>query len=167
MGTAINQGIQLCEGILAIMGKSAKMKIRGREVKIGALRADLLALAASQRETLAARAAYLDTATAHRAFAAKVGFDAILGPLVTQLRATLSPEQLQLCGLTLPKKRRGLTAEEQALANAKSRATRAARGVQGSKQRRNRSVQEGLAAAYGTNPTELSVTTLSYEQVAS
>jgi hypothetical protein len=161
MSTTINQGIQLCEGILTVMGRSARIKVHGEDVKLSELRNDLLALAKSHGEMTAARAAYFDAAAAHRGLASKVGFEELRSALVVQLRATFSPDQLLLCGLAPSKKRRAPTVEERALAAARSRVTRAAKGIQGSKRRRSQDVQEGLAAAYGPTVSSVSVTQLS------
>jgi hypothetical protein len=151
MGTKIENGLKMCEALLRIMGKSAKTKVLGKEVKIGDFKDTLDELNASHEKVIAAHAAYIQIAAAHRALAVETGFERILVALTAQLRTMLTPEELAACGI-VPNKRRALNADERALANVKTRTTRAANGVVGKKQRRVRETQEGLAAAYGSEP---------------
>jgi hypothetical protein len=151
MGTKIENGLKLCEALLHIMGKSAKARVLGKEVRIDDFKDTLSELAASHAKMLAARAAYIEAAAAHRALEEGTGFARVLNALTSQLRTMLTADQLVACGI-VAKKRRALTPEERVLASEKSRATRAANGVVGEKQRRMRETRAGLAAAFAGVP---------------
>jgi hypothetical protein len=151
MGTKIENGVKLCEALLQLMGKSAKTKVLGREVKVGDFKDTLGELEASHAKMTAAKAAYIQAAASHRELEVSTGFAEILSALRAQLRTMLTPEELVACGI-VPNKRRAKSAEERAAANAKMRATRAANGVVGEKQRRTRAAREVLGSAYGSEP---------------
>jgi hypothetical protein len=148
----ISQATKLCDGLLAIMGKSAKVEILGKEVKISVLKDTLAVIETAHAEMIAARAAYISAAAKHRALVDDASVATIVPLLAAQLRTRLTAAQLETCGIAPTKKRRALTDEERTLANAKRRLTRAAKGLLSPKQRRARDAREGLAAVYGTEP---------------
>jgi hypothetical protein len=146
----VNQEAMLRAGLAHVMGKSAKVKVRGKEVKTSDILDALDTLAVNAAATEKAKAAY------HRAVAAERGYratkTAMLSEVRAQLRATLSDEELASCGLARAAKR-NLSSEERIAATLRLRATRVSNGTCGDKQRREAKAKAVIAAAYAQPAT--------------
>jgi hypothetical protein len=97
-------GKELCAALLRLLGKSAKVNVQGKEVKISELMDSLDSVAARAVEKAAAKAAYHATVDAHRALVDDV--TRVVVALAATVRATRSRRELVDLGLA-PKTRRG------------------------------------------------------------
>ena len=142
----LDQDTKLKTGVVAIVGKSGKIRVQGKEVKVTDFVDAVDALSAATAATAAAQAVYRAAVAEESAVRKRVG------PLVSgvraQLRTSLSDEELAACGLTSKRRKRSLSAEERVAATAKNRATRHANHTQGAQQRRLEKAKAVIAAAY-------------------
>ena len=126
--------VALRQGIAAYLGRTAKVKVRGKRVSRKELLRLVDALIAEVQATAAARLAHAAAVRAERTRRAQ------LRPLLTSVRAllqaTLSDEQLAACGLPARQERRSLSTDERIARVAKLRATRAAKRTSTARQRR-------------------------------
>jgi hypothetical protein len=149
MGTKIIQAKNLREGIAKVMGKSAKMTIRGKEVKISVLVDTLDALVAADAAVAQAKAAF------HQETAKRDALLAEAGPLVTDvrdhLRTTLPDDALKACGIPPKKKAEPLALADRLAATVKRRATFEANRKPTEKEARAEQTRATLAAAFAPN----------------
>jgi hypothetical protein len=141
---------QLRDGLAALLGKSGKVTIEGKEVKLKDVLDVLDKLVAHAKAAAQARGAYRRTIAEQRAFVAQAG------PLVLAVRAHLlgsySEEQLAECGLAKRKTSRRLTAAERTAVTAKVRATRQAHGHVSVRRAREAAALAEVVATYGPHP---------------
>ncbi len=130
----VHEDVQLREGILARLGKTA-LEIGGEAVEASAVVPKLDARIAIDAEVAVKKAEYLAAVAKERAIVE--ASDAFLA-LVRQallLKFHGQPEVLAAFGLAERKAPRALTAEENALKVQRAKATRAARGTRGPRER--------------------------------
>ena len=126
--------MKLRNGLADVFGKSGKVRVQGKEVKVSDMLASFDALIAATLARAAARGAYRAAVDEENARFAEV--QPLLVNLRSQLRDTLSEEQLATLGIAAKRTKRALSPEERMAKMAKNRATRDANGTRGARQRR-------------------------------
>jgi hypothetical protein len=149
-GAQLIQFAKLRNGLPQVIGTSEKVQVQGgEEVKISDVPDFLDTIDANARAVEEGRGNFDRTVAAERDFRAKAS--PTIMALCARLLATLPPEQLELCGLSLKKPQRALLAEELAAKAAKSRETRKANGTRGKRQIRQEEAKAVLTATYASN----------------
>ncbi len=126
---------QLIAGAAKHLSPTDPVRIGGLTLTFAEAIAKMQAYVDNRAATVAAQAAVKDALAVEDA--AWPGLAAFVQAFEAMLRASFGPQAAVLVdfGLTPPKPRRTLTAEEQAVATAKRLATRKARGITGPKQK--------------------------------
>jgi hypothetical protein len=151
-GTQNSQAAKLRSGLAKLLGKSAKVHVQGKEVKIGEVLDVLDGLLANASAAAEASVKYRRAIATNREYRAQN--HALVSGVRAYLVATLSAEELEECGHAPKKMARALTAEERTVASAKLRATRKANGTRSKKQLREQKVKAEIAAAYAADPPD-------------
>jgi hypothetical protein len=148
--TEVGREAMLRSGLAHVVGKSAKVKVQGKEVRMSEILDALDTQAANAAATEKAKLAYREAVAVEQEY--RAAKRALLTALRAQLRATLSGEELAACGLARAS-RRELSAEERVAATLSLRDTRRRNGTLGEKQRREAKAKAVIVAAYAEPAT--------------